>query len=189
MKRLLLSLSLLLFANQICAEQALPSDSVYQAQITLVDQSGQQWRWNEQRGHVQIVSMFYTSCTMVCPMIVDTMKFTAQKVSSAKRDRLHLLLVSFDPATDSVAVLRDYAQQRKLPAPQWTLARTVQLADTRQVSALLGLQYRQLPDGEFNHSSELILLDAQGRIVARSDVIGRVDMEFVQAAERTLADD
>jgi len=187
MKRLLLLLFLVLFGGQVSADDALPADSVYQANIALVDQAGRQWHWNEQRGHVQIVSMFYTSCTMVCPMIVDTMKLTVQKVGSDKRDRLHLLLVSFDPATDSVAVLRGYAQQRKLPAPSWTLARTAQLADTRQIAALLGLQYRQLPDGEFNHSSELVLLDAEGRIVARTSEIGRVDSDFVRAAERVLA--
>ena len=189
MKRLLLSFFLALFAGQVLAAEALPADSVYQANIALVDQAGQQWHWNEQRGHVQIVSMFYTSCTMVCPMIVDTMKLTARKAASDKRDRLHLLLVSFDPANDSVSVLRDYAQHRKLPSPPWTLARTAQLADTRQVAALLGLQYRQLPNGDFNHSSELLLLDAEGRIVARTSVIGRVDPDFLLAVNKTLAGD
>jgi protein SCO1/2 len=54
---------------------------------------------------------------------------------------------------------------------------------------LLGLKYKQLPDGHFSHSSELILLDADGRIVARTDVIGRLDPEFVQAIKKTLAKD
>jgi len=187
MRRLLLSLLLVVFVGHVSADDALPTDSVYQANIALVDQAGQPWHWNERRGHVQIVSMFYTSCTMVCPMIVDTMKLTAQHVSSDKRDRLHLLLVSFDPATDSVAVLRDYARQRKLPTPAWTLARTAQRADTRRVAALLGLQYRQLPDGDFNHSSELVLLDADGRIVGRTSEMGRVDPDFVRAVEQALS--
>jgi len=187
MRRLLLSLFLVVFAGQVSADEALPTDSVYQANIAMVDQAGQAWHWNERRGHAQIVSMFYTSCTMVCPMIVDTMRLTAQKVRSDKRDRLRLLLVSFDPATDSVSVLRDYAQRRKLSTPPWTLARTAEPTDSRQVAALLGLQYRQLPDGDFNHSSELVLLDADGRIVARTSEIGRVDPDFVQAVERALA--
>lgn len=188
MYRSLLVLILLACTLRAFAGDALPGHSVYQANIALVDQTGRPWQWNEQRGQVQIVSMFYTSCTMVCPMIVDTMKLTAQALPPDRRDRLHLLLVSFDPAKDSVGVLRDYAEKRRLPAPPWTLARTIQLADTRQVAALLGLQYRQLPDGEFNHSSELVLLDEQGRIAARTSVIGRLDAEFVQAVERALAD-
>lgn len=187
MRRWLCSFVLLACAGITMASEALPGDSVYQANIALVDQAGQQWHWSEQRGQVQIVSMFYTSCTMVCPMIVDTMKLTAQAMPAQQRDRLRLSLVSFDPARDSVSVLRDYAQRRQLSTPPWTLAHTAQLADTRQVAALLGLQYRQLPDGDFNHSSELVLLDGEGRIVARTNVIGRLDPEFVQAVERTLA--
>jgi protein SCO1/2 len=57
----------------------------------------------------------------------------------------------------------------------------------RQLSGVLGLQYRQLPDGEFNHSSELILLDADGRIAARTTVIGRIDPAVVKAINGALA--
>lgn len=46
---------------------------------------------------------------------------------------------------------------------------------------MLGLQYRQLSDGEVNHSSELILLDVDGRVAARTTMIGKLDPEFVKA--------
>ncbi len=131
--------------------------------------------------------MFYTSCSMVCPMIVDTMKLTAQAVRAPDAVPLDLLLVSFDPARDTVPVLHDYAQRRQLPPPTWTFARTQSTSAARQLAAVLGLQYRQLPDGDFNHSSELTLLDAEGRIVAHTDVIGRLDPSFVRAIEQTLA--
>jgi protein SCO1/2 len=85
-----------------------------------------------------------------------------------------------------VEALRHYAAARKLDMRHWTLART-EAKDARPLAALFGLQYRQLPDGEFNHSSELILLDTDGRIVARTTVIGRVDPAFVQAIDKTLA--
>lgn len=186
MKRLLVMLMLLL-ASPLMAAEALPGNSVYQFSASITDQDGHDQQWASRRGHVQIVSMFYTSCTMVCPMIVDTMKLTAQTVDPEKHTSLGLLLVSFDPARDTVAVLHDYAERRKLPAPTWTLARTASPAETRQIAALLGLQYRQLPDGDFNHSSELILLDAEGRVVARTDVIGKLDPAFVQATRKALA--
>ncbi|NMW25113.1 SCO family protein, partial [Rhodanobacter denitrificans] len=60
-------------------------------------------------------------------------------------------------------------------------------AQVRQLSGVLGLQYRQLPDGEFNHSSELILLDADGRIAARTTRIGKLDPEFVEAIRKVAA--
>lgn len=42
-------------------------------------------------------------------------------------------------------------------------------------------------DGEFNHTSALVLLDADGRIVARAEQMGtRPDPEFVAAVRRAL---
>lgn len=188
MKRLLSVIFLLVLAGHAAAATPLPGASVYQLEVGLQDQQGRAWHWADQRGQVQIVSMFYTSCSMVCPMIVDTMKLTARAVNTPGRAPLGLLLVSFDPARDTVAVLHDYAQQRQLPSPPWLLARTDSPAATRQIAAVLGLQYRQLPDGDFSHSSELILLDVEVRIVTRTSVIGRVDPDFVRAIEQTLAD-
>ena len=180
MKHLMMVLSLLLFVGQVFAATPLPGDSVYQLQAKLTDQNGQTTPWSSRQGRVQLVSMFYTSCGMVCPMIVDTMKLTDKAIDEPARSRLDMLLISFDPERDSVSALSEYADRRKLASPRWTLART-EPGDARKVAALLGLQYRKLPDGDFNHSSELILLDAEGRILARTMIIGRVDPEFVQA--------
>ncbi|WP_267222213.1 SCO family protein [Dyella silvae] len=185
MKHLMMLVSLLLFVGQVFATTPLPGDSVYQFNAKLTDQSGRTSPWSSRQGRVQLVTMFYTSCTMVCPMIVDTMKLTQKAIDEPARSRLDLLLISFDPERDGVSALHEYADKRKLASPQWTLART-EPSEARQVAALLGLQYRKLPDGDFNHSSELILLDAQGRILARTAIIGRVDPEFVQAVRKAL---
>ncbi|RDJ00487.1 SCO family protein [Dyella solisilvae] len=184
MKRLFALLCLLLVGT-LHATTPLPGDSIYQLNAQLTDQGGKTWPLDARRGQVQLVAMFYSSCSMVCPMIVDTMKLTQKSVDEADRDRLGLLLISFDPARDSVEALRQYAERRKLDAPRWTLARAEPVA-TRQLAALLGVQYRPLPDGDFNHSSELLLLDPDGRIVARTNIIGRLDPEFAQAVDKAL---
>jgi len=49
------------------------------------------------------------------------------------------------------------------------------------------VRFREAGDGEYNHTSELILLDADGRIVARTATIGRNDPAFVEAVRKTLA--
>jgi len=167
------------------AATTLPSDSIYQLDVALTDQAGHTAPLADRRGTPQLVTMFYTSCQMVCPLIIDTLKTTRKAVGSPAGTHLRVLAVSFDPARDSVAALQRYAEQRQLDPSAWTLART-DPADVRQLAALLGLQYRQLPDKEFNHSSQLILLDRDGRIVARTSIIGRLDPEFV-AAVRKLA--
>ena len=181
MKRLLSSLALLLLlGGSAHAAQPLSGDSVYQLPLQLTAQDGQPQMLSARRGRPQLVTMFYTSCQMVCPLIIDSLRLTRNALDPAVRSQVDLLEVSFDPARDDVATLRSYADKRKLDPRVWTLART-EPAQVRQLSAVLGLQYRQLPDREFNHSSELILLDADGRIAARTQVIGKLDPAFVKA--------
>jgi protein SCO1/2 len=50
------------------------------------------------------------------------------------------------------------------------------------------VRYRQLADGNFNHTSVLILLDAQGRIVARTEQMGpKPDPKFLAAVRKQVA--
>ncbi|HEX5307221.1 MAG TPA: SCO family protein [Dyella sp.] len=163
------------------ATAPLPGDSVYQLAATLTDQDGHAASWAARRGTPQIVSMFYASCTMVCPMIIDTMKATRR--AAGDPTALGLLAISFDPARDDSDALRRYAAAHRLDLRWWTLAHATP-SDTRSIAALLGVQYRPLPDGDFNHSSVLLLLDADGRIVARSTIIGRTDPAFVAAVRQ-----
>jgi protein SCO1/2 len=181
MKYVLSSLALLLLlGGSAHAVQSLPGDSIYQLPVQLTGQDGRQQMLSARRGRPQLVTMFYTSCQMVCPLIIDSLRLTRNALDPAIRSQIDLLAVSFDPARDNVAALRSYADKRKLDPRFWTLARAAP-AQVRQLSGVLGLQYRQLPDGEFNHSSELILLDAEGRIAAHTNVIGRLDPVFVKA--------
>jgi protein SCO1/2 len=186
MKRLLPLFAMLLLLGNARAATPLPGDSIYNLPVQLTDQDGRQQTLAERRGRPQLVTMFYTSCQMVCPMIIDSLRSTRNALDPATRAQIDLLAVSFDPARDDVATLKNYAEKRKLDPRIWTLART-EPAQVRQLSGVLNLQYRQLPDGEFNHSSELILLDADGRIAARTARIGKLDPEFVEAIRKLVA--
>ncbi|MEO6925235.1 MAG: SCO family protein [Rhodanobacter sp.] len=186
MKRCLLLLVGLLLAGGAWAATPLPGDSVYNLPLQLTTQDGQQQMLSARRGRPQLVTMFYTSCQMVCPLIIDSLRLTRNALDPTVRPRVDILAVSFDPAKDDVATLHAYAQKRRLDPRVWTLARA-EPAQVRQLSGVLGLQYRQLPDGEFNHSSELILLDADGRIAARTTMIGKLDPAFVTAVNETVS--
>ena len=69
---------------------------------------------------------------------------------------------------------------------RWTFAQTPK-AEVRKLAAVLGIQYRQLPDGEFNHSTVITLLDGQGRIVTQTRGITRADEDFMQALRQATA--
>ncbi len=163
----------------------LSTDSVYQLQATLVDQDGQTLNLPSLCGHPVIVSMFYNSCQFVCPMLIDTVRLTQASLAPDERVRVSILLVTFDPARDDVATLKSIAEVHKLDRQHWTLART-DPATVRKLAAILaGIQYKLLANGDFNHSTALVLLDEQGRIVGRTAKLGDVDEEFRHLIEKT----
>lgn len=192
MKRLLrgiAAVALLGFATLAGAAQpapALPGDSIYQLPLPLTDSNGQTRDWRTLRGKPQLVSMFYTSCQYICPLIIESGKAVERQLTPAQQKRLGVVLISMDPARDNPAALKKVAEQRKLDTTRWTLA-SPRAGDVRSVAGVLGIRYRQLADGEFNHSSVLILVDANGRILARTEKIGsQPDPEFVAAVRKAM---
>lgn len=178
----LLSLMVALAAPMAWAGGAatpLPTDSVYHLNAQLTDQSGKAFAIADRRGHPMLVGMFYTSCQFVCPMLVDALRDTEAKLTPDERSHLSVLLVTIDPARDTVAVLKRTAEERALDPAHWTVART-DAKTTRKLAAVLGVQYRALPNGDFNHTTDLILLDADGRIAGRTAQLGNADAAFVK---------
>jgi protein SCO1/2 len=96
-----------------------------------------------------------------------------------------MLLLSMDPSRDTPGTLTALASERKIADPRWTLARASR-ADTRKLAAVLGIQYRELDNGAFEHSSALVLLDAEGLVVARSARMGKPAPEFLAAVKSAL---
>ena len=173
-------------ASGAAAERPLPDDSLYRLEDTLTDQAGKGFRLGDGRGRPRVVTMFYASCRFVCPLIVDTAKGIDRSLAPAERDGLDYLLVSIDPARDDAAALKAVADQRGLAAPRWTLARA-EAGTVRRLAAVLGVRYRELADGEFNHNTVLVLLDADGRVVARTEALGsKPDPDFLAAVKAAL---
>ncbi len=148
MKRLMLVLSIVAaLAAPAAAESTkrpLPRDSVYQLAAHFTDAQSRRFAWEAKRGQPQLVSMFYTSCKFVCPMIVDGGKAIEQSLSAAERARLGVTLISLDPARDTPAMLSRMRQERDLDPVRWTLARP-EPQDVRAIAGLLGIRYGHWP--------------------------------------------
>lgn len=170
---------------QNATAKALPGDSVYQLAAMMTDQNGHQFKLAERRGRPMLVSMFYNSCEFVCPMLIDTIRTTQQSLTPEERDRLSMMLMTFDPTRDTVKVLKSISEKRDLDAAQWTLALTG-AANVRKIAAALDIQYRLLGNGEYNHTTVLVLLDGEGRIVGRTQKIGAVDPAFLALIRKTV---
>lgn len=166
---------------------SLPGNSVYQLQATLIDATGRPRTWAEFRGQPRIATMFYSSCPYMCPLIIESGKAIDKSLTPAERARLGVVMVSLDPKRDSPAALTALVKKRGIDAKRWTLLRP-DPKDLRSFAAVLGVKYRALANGEFSHTSVLVLLDAEGRILARTETIGsKPDPEFLAAVRKALA--
>lgn len=146
--------------------------SVYDLPIQdLTDAGGHRIQLDVARGHVTIVSMFYASCTVVCPLLVAELAATLAELPPNVRKDARILLVSFDPVRDTPQRLEELVTERKLD-DHWTLARPTE-ADARALAAVLHVQYRKLDDGQFAHNISMTVLDRDGRPIARADQLGQ----------------
>ncbi len=164
----------------------LPGDSVYQLDVALTNQDARVSKLTDLRGSPVLIAMFYTSCKYVCPLIVDSMRNIDKALAPDERARLRVVLVSFDPEHDTPQALKAVAEERHLDLARWSLDRT-DADSVRKLAAVLGVQYRAIEKGDFNHSTVISLLDKDGRIVAHSSRTGEVDADLLAATKRELA--
>lgn len=175
----------LIAMNSLAAQPAtlskLPSNSVYQLSVNFVDSGGRVTLWSHLRGKPRVVTLFYTSCRYVCPLVVDSLRAVERGLTEKQRARIGFVLISMDPARDTPEALARVMQERHLDPAGWLLLQP-RPEDLRGIAGVLGIRYRALSDGEFNHTTSLILLDPSGRVLALTDRIGgEGDPEFLAA--------
>jgi len=145
--------------------------SIYDLPITLVDSTGRTIGLDVARSKPVLISMFYASCTVACPLLVSEVSAVIAELPPDVQGKVEVLLVSFDPARDTPAKLAELARERKLGAG-FTLA-VASEADTRALAAVLGVKYRKLANGDFAHGSTIVALDPDGREIARAEALGQ----------------
>lgn len=157
--------------------------SLYDLPITLTDQSGRARALADFRGTPLLVTMFYGSCAAACPLLTSDLKRIERQLPASVRSNVRVLMVSFDPARDTPTVLSRLVVERGMDPSRWTLA-SASDDDARSLAGLLGIRYRKLDNGEFFHSSAIVLLDREGRPRVRLDGLGKDAAPIVDALSR-----
>jgi protein SCO1/2 len=165
------------------AAQDLPDDSVYQLQVPLRTQADTASTLDHWRGHPVLVSMFYASCGYVCPLLIRSTQQLDRDLDESIRQNLRVILVSFDPDHDTPEVLARVSAKHGVDDTRWMLARA-DAGDVRKLAAVLGIQYRKLPDGGFNHATIISLLGPDGRVLATTSNPSHPEAEFVAALKK-----
>lgn len=144
---------------------AYSAESLYQIGVTFTDDAGRSVALGTLRGRPVVIAMFFASCHYACPLLVADMTRIRDGLPPAERERVALVLVSFDTVRDTPEALRRYRAERLLDR-QWMLLHGDDDA-VRELAALLGVKYRQETDGQFAHSNLITVLNAAGEVVHR----------------------
>ena len=130
--------------------------------------------------------MFYASCPATCPLIIDTLRAVERKLDAPQAQATARAADLDRSRARYAAALRKLADERRIDTSRWTLARA-DAAAVRRIAAALNIQYRQLPDGEFNHSTIISALAADGKIMAQSAELGHADPRAAEGGQRALS--
>ncbi len=164
----------------------LPGQSLYQLPITLMTAQGVSLKLAALRGSPLIITMFYSQCTSICPLLTTQVQRITQRLSSAERRRIRILMVSFDSSRDTPEALSAFAANHHIREDNWIIARA-SASDVRLLAAALGIQYRELADHTFNHSAVIFLADREGVVRAQTSDLADKRSVFVTAIRHQLA--
>ena len=166
------------------AAVAVTDKSIYQLDSSWTTDAGQPVKLAALHGKVQVVAMFFASCTYACPLIVQDMKQIEGKLPPNVRGKVGFTLITIDPERDTPTALHEYRATRKLAMDRWTLLRG-NADDTLEFAALLGVKFKREITGQFAHSNLITVLNAEGEIIHQvvglnqdlSATIGRIVVE------------
>ncbi len=116
-------------------------------------------------GGVRLVYFGYTACPDVCPTTLADIRTALEKLSTADRARVSLVMVTIDPARDRPEVLARYVTSF---VPGAHAAHTDDQAALRAIAERFGADYgvETAADGtvEVVHTAFVYLVDAEGHI-------------------------
>jgi protein SCO1/2 len=139
------------------------------------------------QGKIVIANFIYTSCTDICPLLSTQMQAFQERLRQEKLlgNQVQLLSFTVDPARDTPAILRTYAERQKADPDAWRfLTGPEEMVKPLIVDGFhLGVQALPPPttipgghthdgangDYEVMHSGRFVLIDQQGRIRAYYD--------------------
>ncbi len=136
------------------------------------------------KGKLQVVSMFFATCQGICLITREEMEKIEASLDASTLARSGFVLVTLDPSRDSYKSLAEYRATQGLSASRWTLMRG-DADSTRRIANYLGVTYGRDSAGRFVHTSELVVLNEQGRVVGRHSGV-RKDMQSILSELRSV---
>jgi protein SCO1/2 len=134
-----------------------------------VDEDGRTREFAAFKGSPVVLTFIYTSCPIptFCPLMDRHFKTIQERLAAdAALARVRLATVSFDPVTDTPAVLKQHAARLGADPARWTFL-TGDRDEIDRFAMRFGVSIARQPDDPLDiaHNLRTALIDAEGRLV------------------------
>lgn len=134
--------------------------------FTLISQQDQLVRLRQFRGRLVLLNFIYTNCVDVCPITTASLQRVQQELIARRWWASDVVFVSVttDPARDTPAVLRRYAQRYRADPKGWYFL-TGTPANVRKVHAAYGIAVRPRGKRLQEHHLPTFVIDRAGTVL------------------------
>jgi protein SCO1/2 len=168
----------------MASNKKLPGDSIYQMGSKWITSEGKMIELKDFAGKPTILSMVFLSCKYLCPTIISEIQKVESKIDPKIREKIRVVLVSFDPKSDTPQVMKAYAKKRKLDNQHWVFITNKDDSKIRELAAILNFKYKKEKDGDFTHSFMYLFLNEKGEILSRVDSAEQDTKQIVEAINK-----
>jgi protein SCO1/2 len=134
--------------------------------LAFTDVDDKPFRLFDQRGKPLLISMVYTGCADVCPLIVENLYKAVDVAQEALGvDAFTTVTIGFDTAHDTPERMRAFARAHGADLPNWYFL----AADNASIEALtVATGFTFMPSaGGFDHMAQVTIVDHDGAIYSQ----------------------
>lgn len=131
--------------------------------LTFIDTEGKKIELASLQGKPLLVSLIYTGCTDVCPLIIENLRPAIEAAQAALgEDSFTTITIGFNTKRDTPDRMRSFARERGIDLPNWLFLSGKQRA-VEQLAEAIG--FTIVPSaGGFDHTAQVSVIDPEGKI-------------------------
>ena len=111
---------LILIVTSGCGRKLPLETDLSKLHITLINQDSSQVAFPDYlKGKIFILSLIFTNCPDICPLIVNNMQRIQNRLIKERIDSINFVSISFDPDRDKPSVLKEFVELREIDTKSW----------------------------------------------------------------------
>jgi len=135
-------------------------------ELQFTDADGRRLSLAQYRGKPLLISLVYTGCADVCPVVVESLAAADRTAEETfGKGSYNILTIGFDTRNDTPDRMRAFARAHRAGGDNWQFA----AADATTMSKLtgaVGFDYFASAGG-FEHAAQVTVIDSEGRVYSQ----------------------